>query len=114
MGTRFQKRVKILPGVTLNFSKSGVSTSLGVRGARMTVGNGKTRTTVGLPGTGLSHTTIEKTGEQTVATQLTTKQHFFAQLVKAIFNVVILVFSLFSVIMTTMAKSPKKRGRSRY
>lgn len=56
MGFRFQKRVRILPGVTLNFSKSGVSTSFGVRGARITKGRGKTRVTVGLPGSGLSYT----------------------------------------------------------
>lgn len=59
MGLRFQKRVKLLPGVTLNFSKSGVSTSFGVRGARMTVGHGRRRTTVGLPGSGLSYTKID-------------------------------------------------------
>lgn len=57
MGFRFQKRIKILPGVSINLSKSGVSTSLGVKGARVTLGHGKTRTTVGLPGTGISHTT---------------------------------------------------------
>ena len=57
MGLRFQRRVKIFPGVTLNFSKSGVSTSLGVKGAHVTLGHGKTRATVGLPGSGLSHTT---------------------------------------------------------
>lgn len=59
MGIRFQKRIKVLPGVTINASKSGLSTSLGPRGARVTVGHGQTRTTVGMPGTGLSHTTIE-------------------------------------------------------
>lgn len=74
MGFRFQKRVKIFPGVTLNFSKSGVSTSLGVRGARVTVGNGQTRTTVGVPGTGLSYTTTGKTGDQTAAPQPTTEE----------------------------------------
>lgn len=58
MGFRFQKRVRILPGVTLNFSKSGVSTSLGVRGARITKGHGKTRVTVGIPGSGLSYTEV--------------------------------------------------------
>lgn len=58
MGFRFQKRIKIFPGLRINLSKSGVSTSVGVPGARMTFGNGKTRTTVGLQGTGLSHTTI--------------------------------------------------------
>lgn len=59
MGLRFNRRLKILPGVTLNFSKSGVSTSFGVRGLRHTIGHGKRRTTVGLPGTGLSYTDIQ-------------------------------------------------------
>ncbi len=58
MAFRFQKRIKLLPGVTINLSKSGVSTSLGVKGARITKGHGKTRTTVGLPGSGISHTSI--------------------------------------------------------
>jgi hypothetical protein len=53
MGFRFFRRVRLLPGVTLNFSKSGVSTSLGPRGAHYTIGPRGTRTTVGLPGTGL-------------------------------------------------------------
>lgn len=59
MGFRFSKRIKIAPGVSLNLSKSGISTSLGPRGAKVTLGHGKRRTTVGLPGSGLSHTTTE-------------------------------------------------------
>lgn len=55
---RFQKRIKLLPGVTLNVIKGGLSTSVGVKGARVTVGRGKTRTTVGLPGTGISHSVV--------------------------------------------------------
>src|SRR4051812_37726279 len=58
MAFRFQRRLKILPGVSLNLSKSGVSTSFGVRGARVTVGHGKTRTTLGIPGTGISYTSV--------------------------------------------------------
>lgn len=58
MGWRFQKRVRVIPGITLNFSRKGVSTSIGGRGARVTLGHGKTRSTVGIPGTGISHTTI--------------------------------------------------------
>ena len=46
MGVRFQRRVRILPGVTINISKSGLSASFGVRGARITSGRGKTRVTV--------------------------------------------------------------------
>ena len=56
MGWRFSKRVKILPGVSLNLSKSGVSTSLGPPGAKVTIGHGKVRQTVGIPGTGISYT----------------------------------------------------------
>lgn len=60
---RFQKRIKILPGITLNLSRKGVSTSLGATGARVTYGHGQKRTTVGLPGTGISHShsQVEKT-----------------------------------------------------
>jgi hypothetical protein len=44
-----------MPGYTLNLGKSGVSTSLGGRGAWYTVGRGRSRTTLGLPGTGISY-----------------------------------------------------------
>lgn len=54
---RFQKRIKITPGVVVNLSKSGVSTSLGPTGAKFNIGNGRHHTTIGIPGTGLSHTT---------------------------------------------------------
>jgi len=58
MGFRFWRRMKILPGVTLNISKSGVSFSFGVRGLKYTVGQKGRRTTVGIPGTGLSYTKV--------------------------------------------------------
>jgi hypothetical protein len=55
MGVRFQRRFR-LPGLRVNLSKSGVSTSVGGRGAWFTMGPRGTRTTVGLPGSGLSYT----------------------------------------------------------
>lgn len=55
MGFRFRKSVKILPGVRLNFSKSGVSTTLGVRGASVNIGRRGTYRNTGIPGTGISH-----------------------------------------------------------
>ena len=61
MGFRFRRSVRILPGIRLNFSRSGVSTSVGVRGAHVTVGHGKVRETVGLPGSGISYTHVEGT-----------------------------------------------------
>jgi len=57
MGFRFRRRIRLLPGVRINLSKSGVSTSIGGRGAWLTFGRRGTRATVGLPGTGLSYTT---------------------------------------------------------
>jgi hypothetical protein len=63
MGFRFRKRIKIAPGISLNLSKSGVSTSLGGKGFTINIGRGKTRTTVGLPGTGLSYSTTRRLDE---------------------------------------------------
>jgi len=57
MGFRFFKRVNILPGVTLNLSKSGGSVSAGPHGARVTLGSQGSRVTLGIPGTGLFYTT---------------------------------------------------------
>jgi Protein of unknown function (DUF4236) len=50
---RFWRRKRIMPGVTVNLSKSGASLSLGPRGAHYTVGPSGQRVTVGLPGSGL-------------------------------------------------------------
>ena len=38
---RFRRSIKILPGIRLNVGKRGVSTSIGVRGAHITVGHGQ-------------------------------------------------------------------------
>lgn len=58
MGWNFRRSVSLFPGVRLNFSKSGVTTTLGPRGAHITVGGKHTRLTTGIPGTGLSATTL--------------------------------------------------------
>ena len=55
MGLRFRKRIKIAPGVYINLSKSGISTTLGKSGASVNISKKGTRGTVGLPGTGLSY-----------------------------------------------------------
>ena len=53
----FRRRVKILPGLSLNFGKRGMSASIGPRGAKMTLGGKRgPRMTQGIPGTGLSYT----------------------------------------------------------
>jgi len=57
MALRFRKRIKIAPGVNLNLGKRGASASIGKRGASVNVGGkGGPKATVGIPGSGLSHT----------------------------------------------------------
>lgn len=53
---RFRRVINLIPGLRLNLSKSGASTSLGIKGLHYTIGPQGTRTTVGLPGSGLSYT----------------------------------------------------------
>ena len=61
MGLRFQRRVKLLPGLHLNLSLSGVGVSVGGRGAHIGVtARGQRYTSIGLPGTGLSWREYQK------------------------------------------------------
>lgn len=53
MAWNYRKRVKIAPGVHLNFSKNGVSTSIGPKGAKVTFGKNGTYMSTSIPGTGL-------------------------------------------------------------
>lgn len=55
MGWRFQKRITIFPGFRLNLSRRGISTSIGPRGASLTVHKHGVDANVGLPGSGLSY-----------------------------------------------------------
>jgi hypothetical protein len=59
MGFRFQRRLRLFKGVSLNIGKRGVSSiSFGTRGAHTTIGKSGIRNTIGLPGTGLSYTSL--------------------------------------------------------
>lgn len=53
MGIRFRKRIKVLPGVTINFSKSGMSTTIGIKGSSINVGKNGVYGNAGIPGTGI-------------------------------------------------------------
>ena len=57
---RFRRSFKILPGVRWNIGKKSSSVSLGGRGFHYTIGSAGQRTTVGLPGTGLSYTSVNR------------------------------------------------------
>lgn len=55
MGFRFQRRLKLLPGIHLNFSKSGCSVSVGPKGFKTTLGKRGARMHLGIPGTGIRY-----------------------------------------------------------
>jgi hypothetical protein len=55
MGWRFQRRGKLLPGVTLDLGKRGAGLSVGRRGARVSASRRGLTATVGLVGTGLAY-----------------------------------------------------------
>lgn len=49
---RFRRRAKLFPGVYLNFSKSGISTTIGIPGASLNFNRQGTFLNTGIPGTG--------------------------------------------------------------
>lgn len=66
MGLRFSKRITIVPGIRLNISGSGISTSVGPRGLSLTMGKNGTYLNAGLPGTGLSYRErLDRSGRRT-------------------------------------------------
>jgi hypothetical protein len=61
---RFRRTLRPFPGLRLNLSKSGVSTSVGQRGLWFTISRRGTRETIGIPGTGISYTETQNAGHQ--------------------------------------------------
>jgi hypothetical protein len=62
VGFRFQRRIKILPGLAINISKSGVGFSAGGRGFHVGIDSkGRRYTSASLPGTGISWRQYQKT-----------------------------------------------------
>lgn len=67
MGFRYRKSIN-LGSVRVNLSKSGVGYSVGTKGLRVTKkATGGTRTTVSVPGTGISH--VSETSKRSVQTK---------------------------------------------
>ena len=60
MGFRFRKSFKILPGVRMNVGRTGTSFSIGGKGLTTNISDKGIRNTIGIPGTGISYTTYEK------------------------------------------------------
>lgn len=73
MGFRFRKSINLGGGFKVNLSKSGVGYSWGTKGVRYTkTAKGKTRTTLSIPGTGISHVS-ESGGKKRTRTQKNTR-----------------------------------------
>jgi DNA segregation ATPase FtsK/SpoIIIE-like protein len=53
MSWRFSRRVQVFPGVKINFSTRGVSTTFGIPGASINIGPKGVYANTGIPGTGL-------------------------------------------------------------
>lgn len=53
MAWNYRRRVKVIPGVYLNLSKSGISTSVGVKGASLTFSKNGTYLNQSIPGLGI-------------------------------------------------------------
>jgi len=54
MAFRIRKSFKIAPGIRVNLSKSGLSTSLGGKGTTVNLSKRGTKVTSSIPGTGIS------------------------------------------------------------
>lgn len=73
MALRFQRRIRIAPGISLNLSKGGIGASIGPKGAKLSVGRRGVYSNVGLPGTGLSYRQkLNKSGSRTAGNKQTT------------------------------------------
>jgi hypothetical protein len=53
MGWKYRRRVRVLPGFCLNFSKSGMSATVGMKGFSVNMGQNGTYLNTGIPGTGI-------------------------------------------------------------
>ena len=64
MALRFRKSFKVAPGVRINLSKSGISTSVGGKGLTANLSKRGTRITAGIPGSGLSASKLYGSGKK--------------------------------------------------
>ncbi len=76
MGFRFRKSIKLFPGFKINLTHKGISSaSIGKPGASLNIGKKSTRTSVGIPGTGLSYSKHQPYSKKTRVPQPTSLEH---------------------------------------
>ncbi|MBR4846864.1 MAG: DUF4236 domain-containing protein [Phascolarctobacterium sp.] len=62
---RFRKSIKIAKGVNLNINKGSVGMSVGTKGMKASINSkGRVTKTVGIPGSGLSYTSVDNLGKK--------------------------------------------------
>ena len=111
MGWRFRRSIKLLPGVKLNIGKKSTSISIGGRGATVNFSKRGTKTTVGVPGTGLSYTNFEKKGKgrpraisSVLPSNYTAKDYIFA------FGCVVIVFVIGAFTITSYKNNQREKA----
>lgn len=92
MALRIRKSFKIAPGIRLNVSKSGLSTSIGGKGTTVNLSKRGTKVTSSLTGTGLSTSQVfgKKKVPRTSAGQPSTMPSFGSYLLTFIIVVSVL------------------------
>jgi len=86
MSFLFRKRIKILPGVWLNLSKGGASTSFGGKVLTFNLKEDKVKTTASLPGSGLSYKT---TSTESAPTRVSKSVWIWVLIVAAVVVIVV-------------------------
>jgi hypothetical protein len=111
MGFRFRKSIRLFPGVRLNISKGGFSTSVGRPGATVNIGKRGVRGTVGLPGSGLSYSEmLVKRREDTggLAYEANTPSLASSPIKKLMFFVVLGILGIVAVLFVAGLMSAKQ------
>lgn len=68
MPVRFRKTFQLFPGVKVNVSKGGISFTVGTKGYHLNFSDRGVKQTVGIPGSGVSHSTyLSKNDDDTEA-----------------------------------------------
>ena len=79
MGWNFQRSTKIMPGVRMNFSKTGVGFSFGPRHAKISISpRGRITSNIGIPGTGIRYTQVSTPNSRRRQAEAAAQQEYVA------------------------------------
>ena len=95
MGFRFQKRIRLFKGLTLNLSKTGTSWTIGGRGASINLRDGKATGNIGIPGSGLSYRGKLMDGENTTKIEKPIEKQSSSELETIIVVIAFIAFGYF-------------------